>query len=224
MSSAFATQSNRGPWRSWGVPATTSFIILGLLLFMVICWCEWVGGSVTGEEFNPYTFERRSFRYRQSLFTKRQLEGITRTKKTPDKLSAYISARPWFPISTQDHWDLARDSTVIVDSLDWRSRPLVRLLTNEEFTSFWLDWSMNNSELSTYLWLAVIELAREDQYESIPLIFDAVLEIEDPLVFRNEIDGVMKTTYQVAAKSSADPQAKTRYQSLANEPFESRVP
>ena len=223
MSSAFPTQSNRGSWQSWAVPAISGFIVLGLVSLVVIYLCEWVGRNITGEEFNPYAFETRSFSYRQSLITKRQLKGITRTK-TQDPLSAYISARPWFPKTAEDQWDLVQDSTVEADSLDWRSRPLVRLLKNEDFTKFWLAWSANNSELSKYLWLAVIELAREDQYESIPLIFNAVSEIEDPVVFRNKIDAIMKTAYQVAARSSAEPEAESRFNNLANEPFESRVP
>ncbi len=192
MSSAFPTQSNRGSWQSWAVPVISGLIVLGLVLLVVIYLCEWVGRSVSGEEFNPYTFETRSFSYRQSLITTRQLKGIKRTKNQ-DSLSKFISAQPWFPTSTQDQWDLMEDSTVEGDSLDWRSRPLVRLLKNEDFTSFWLDWSANHPELAKYLWLTVIELARENQYESIPLIFDAVSEIEDPVIFRDKIDEVMKT-------------------------------
>ena len=192
MSSAFPTQSNRGSWQSWAVPVISGLIVLGLVLLVVIYLCEWVGRSVSGEEFNPYTFETRSFSYRQSLITTRQLKGIKRTKKQ-DSLSKFISAQPWFPTSTQDQWDLIEDSTVEGDSLDWRSRPLVRLLKNEDFTSFWLDWSANHPELVKYLWLTVIELARENQYESIPLIFDAVSEIEDPVIFRDKIEEVMKT-------------------------------
>ena len=53
--------------------------------------------------------------------------------------------------------------------------------------------SATRPELAKYLWLTVIELAREDQYESIPLIFDAVSEIEDPVIFRDKIEEVMKT-------------------------------
>ncbi|MEC7449137.1 MAG: hypothetical protein VYC80_09645 [Planctomycetota bacterium] len=192
MSSAFPTQSNRGSWQSWAVPVISGLIVLGLVLLVVIYLCEWVGRSVSGEEFNPYTFETRSFSYRQSLITTRQLKGIKRTKKQ-DSLSKFISAQPWFPTSTQDQWDLMEDSTVEGDSLDWRSRPLVRLLKNEDFTSFWLDWSANHPELSKYLWLTVIELARENQYESIPLIFDAVSEIEDPVIFRDKIEEIIKT-------------------------------
>ena len=192
MSSAFPTQSNKGSWQSWAVPVISGLIVLGLVLLVVIYQFEWVGRSVSGEEFNPYTFETRSFSYRQGLITKRQLKGIKRTKKQ-DSLSKFISAQPWFPASTQDQWDLMEDSTVEGDSLDWRSRPLVRLLKNVDFTSFWLDWSATRPELSKYLWLTVIELAREDQYESIPLIFDAVSEIKDPVIFRDKIEEVMKT-------------------------------
>ena len=224
MSSAFPTQSSRGAWKTWAVPATSGLIVLALVSLVVIYLCEWVGQSVEGKEFNPYTFETRSFSYRQSLITKRQIKGIKRTKENQDALSKYISAQPWYPTSTQDQWDLVRDSTVEADSLDWRSLPLLHLLNNEDFTSFWLNWSANHSELSKYLWLAVIELAREDQYESIPLIFDAVSEIQDPVVFRDEIKEFMKSAYLIASRLSADPEEESRFRILANESFESRVP
>lgn len=210
-------------WLSWGVPAISCLIVFGLLTVVVFILCEVVGTGITGKEFNPFTFETREFGYRQSLITRRQIKGITRSKSQND-LEFYISSQTWFPQSKQTRWDLAEDSTVTGDSLDWRSGPLVRLFENTAFKTYWLDWSSEHPVLEKSLWLAVVELARKDQYEAIPLIFDAVYDIEDKELFLDTLDDTLAAAYQSAAKATDDPQKAADFQRLADEAFRNRLP
>ena len=210
-------------WLSWGVPAISGLVVIGLLTTVIFVLCELVGTGVTGKEFNPYTLETREFGYRQSIITRRQIKGITRTT-SQDNLSSYISSQSWFPRSTESRWDLAEDSTVTKDSLDWRSQPWVRLLQESEFRSYWLDWSSENPDLAPSLWLAVVELAREDQYEAIPLVFDAVFDVQEAEPFLSTIDETLATAYRFAADSTDDPQQAAAYRRLADDPFRNRLP
>lgn len=210
-------------WLSWGVPAISGLVVIGMLTAVIFVLCELVGSGITGTEFNPYTLETREFGYRQSIITRRQIKGITRTT-SQDDLSSYISSQSWFPRSAKTRWDLAQDSTVTKDSLDWRSQPWLRLLQNNEFRSYWLDWSSKNPELAPSLWLAVVELAREDQYEAIPLVFDAVFDIQEAELFLSTIDETLATAYQLAADSTDDPQKAAAYRRLADDSFRNRLP
>lgn len=210
-------------WLSWGIPAISFVIVIGLLTVIILVLCEVVGTGITGKEFNPYTFETREFDYRQSLITQRQIKGITRTKSQSD-VAFYISSQTWFPQSKQTRWDLAEDSTVTGDSLDWRSQPLVRLFENQAFKTYWLDWSAEHPDLDKSLWLAVVELAREDQYEAVPLIFDAVYDIEDKELFLDTIDQTLTAAYLSAVDTAKDPQKATHFQNLADDPFRNRLP
>jgi hypothetical protein len=223
MMASNLTHPTKRTWLSWAVPAISGLVVIGVLTTVIVFLCEIVGTGITGKEFNPYTFETREFAYRQSIITRRQIKGITRTT-SQDNLSSYISSQSWFPPSTKTRWDLAEDSTVTKDSLDWRSQPWLRLLQDPEFQSYWLDWSSKNPDLAPSLWLSIVELARQDQYEAIPLVFDAVFDLQEADSFVSTIEETLASAYRLAADSTDDPQKAAVYRRLAAESFRNRLP
>ena len=221
--SASRSTSYRRNWWVWGIPVFLTLLIAGAIITVAILLSEWLGSSVQGVELNAANLQHRDFSYRKALFSGRQIQGIQRTRRV-GLIADYLAGRPWFTTQApKARWDLAWDSTVSDDSIDWRARPLADLLDDEKFNETWLAWSYEHPVDAPSLWLAARELAVNDLYEDTPDLFLIAKSSESVGEVEERITEFLEEAYSVAAKEAQDPERKQRLQALAESSFDSRI-
>ena len=214
----------RGTRRAWVVVVS----ILSLITLLIVASCggllEYFGVPVSGTEFNPETYEVRSFLYRVSPFTGRQTSGVSRSVQlTP--LGEMLNQGKWLPVATnQNRWDLITDSTVPRSS-DWLAADWGKLVQDVSFSQAWEAWNQKYPRAAGVVWPAVIELGREGCYDEIVPLLEGVTPKPPRLNdLVREIDRRLAERYRTAADESSDAELERHYRALAEPPFSQRNP
>ena len=214
----------RGTRRAWIVVVS----ILSLITLLIVASCgglmEYFGVPVSGSEFNPTTYEVRSFVYRVSPFTGRQTSGISRSvQMTP--LGEMLNQGKWLPAAPdQNRWDLITDSTVPRSS-DWLAADWGKLVQDVSLSQAWEAWNQKYPQAAAVIWPAVIELGRESCYGEIVPLLEAVTPKPPRLNdLVREIDRRLAERYRTAADESSDAELAKHYRTLAEQPFSQRHP
>jgi hypothetical protein len=175
-------------WLAW---------ILGLSLagFMVIVYF----GSVTGEEFNPYTLEHRTFQYYQVPGLHIQVTPISRDSSGAGFSTVLINDK-LVKTKTRKEWHLVW--AAIANRHTQRGDASILTQYIGESDSSWAQWSKDNPKTAKKFWPVVFDLARRNHYLLIPDVMEVGARSSDakPIEFANELDFSLAKQYVRAAK------------------------
>lgn len=174
MTTDGSRQPGRSPW-----PARIGLIVLLLLVACaVVVYSTIQMGVISGEEFSPTTFKRRSFTYYEIPLIGIQVSPIWHKDQSSD-LERFLVSDSLVPAAKGAdpkgvRWDLvyARrgevvshrgDAQILCNYFDARDR-------NEEET--WLTWTKKHQELASILWPVIRDLANQELYIFIPQLME----------------------------------------------------
>lgn len=126
-------------------------------------------GQVSGTEFSPESFDRRSFRYHEVPLLGWQVTPIKRDSAT-GTLETFLQQQDYFTAQAATRWDLImatqrgqiidpRGASILAPYLD-ANTPAAK--------SYWVDWSKQHPGHARWLWPEVVRLARRRLYVLIP--------------------------------------------------------
>ncbi len=160
--------------------ATVVTTALAVLLF----------GVVSGEEFTPDTFSRRSYHYVELPWLRIPLSPVRR-REHRSELEQLLVDQQYVAVSGPPYrWDLVlaqRGGTM------WRegdARILcIYLDARDPYDSLYgLDWTRANPALARLFWPQIASLARRELYLYMPELFVLAQTATDPEQFRQDID------------------------------------
>ncbi|MHB8971829.1 MAG: hypothetical protein ACYC3X_18275 [Pirellulaceae bacterium] len=173
------------------VASTLLLALVGTLIF----------GRVTGEEFAPDTWERRSYTYYELPLVRIQISSVTHQTSRP-QLEQDLVDKQYISISNPPkRWDLVRSYR---RGTLWRqgdAQILCRYLDAQDGddNNPWFSWTDSHPELATILWPEVAKLAREELYFVTPDLFELAASVTDPGTFRGDLNRVLARRYQELA-------------------------
>lgn len=148
-----------------------SGIVWAILSIVLLCIPAgiylYVSGWVSGVEFSPDDFSRRSFHYNEMPFFGVSVRGISYDDSTPvfeqTLLNDGLIVDPNRPVK---RWHLVSDSWSDIDSPDFDARLLCQFLDlrNELSESVWIKWNEDHPEFAKEFWPVIATLARENLY------------------------------------------------------------
>ena len=160
-------------------------------------------GRVAGEEFSPYTFQRRTYSYYEVPFIHFQITPVKRQIHRNPVEEMLVEERCVRAETSSQRWDLVAAhrggaawrqgaARILRYYLDARSRDGAR---------FWRTWTVEHATLAKTLWPAIAELARRRLYCCIPPLFNAALKNgQNPDEFQKTRDLLLARGYQQVAE------------------------
>ena len=183
--------------RRWLKLAVTAVIVVGVLFLLVMTF-----GQVTGLEFSPDRFERRSFVYYQIPLLKLQISPVLRDNVSNDlerhiRRQKLISGPP-----RSRRWDVVSVSFGAEASpREGPAQVLCRYLDqSDERDLWWLQWSRAHPELAGPFWSAIQQAAQLNAYFLIPEMFDLAVHAKDPTDFCEQLDELLTRRYTEVAR------------------------
>ena len=172
-------------------------LALGALIFLELAF-----GRVTGSEFSPDRFERRTFTYYQIPWLQVQISPAIRDDVT-NELERYVRRKKLIsasPVSRQ--WDVVSLSFAADRGAEnGQAQILCRYLDlqDAERNPWWLKWSQEHPEHAQSLWEAVQQAAQLDAYFFVPELFDLALRTEDADEFSRQLNAWLTQQYSELA-------------------------
>jgi len=194
--------------------STVSCLVVGLFIVLIF-------GAVFGEEFSPQLFSHRSYYYWRIPLIRVQVWPVGRSQSSRSATADYLVKQKYVRVAANPRWDLVHSSAD--PSLRWSGDAMIlttylaaRSAQTDE--PFWLEWTKNHKQLARILWPEVAKLARTNQYELLPLVFDAAASTTTPKQLSRELSQRLAREYEALAKVAVqqkhDKQA-TEYQAVA---------
>jgi hypothetical protein len=165
-----------------------------------------VFGSVSGEEFSPDLFQRRTFQYYEIPLLGFQITPIFREDATND-LERYLSSQKLVQnTAVEPRWNLvwARqgaqsshlgDAGILCAYLDAR---------DADENSVWQTWSTKNPQLAKTLWATVDRLAEQGHYVLIPDVFSLASQAGEAVAFEQAVADTLAARYEMLARTQLD--------------------
>jgi hypothetical protein len=144
----------------------------GVLGFFIVMWL----GQVNGEEFNPYTLDRRSFYYYQIPGLRLQVSPINR-KTLKGGFEKHLINKKLVKVTNTSAWHLVRATGARQQPVQGDASILIDYFGSG--SSSWKTWSSANPKLAVQFWPVVIDLARRNHYLLIPDLMELALENTD---------------------------------------------
>lgn len=169
-------------------------VVIFLLVMTVITL---LFGRVSGEEFSPSDFKRRSFHFYELPIVGIQIWPMQRFDSTSDVESDLV-ANKLIVVSTPTtpRWDLVHgargasliegDAAFLCHYFDLRSRT---------YTLAWGDWNNKHPELAKILWPMIQKLAEQELYSFMPDVFNLAETASDPTAFQSDLNMLVAQTY-----------------------------
>jgi hypothetical protein len=195
MTTAVATSKTaRRPWpRSVRLAGWTTLAVLGAGVIGYLGTATL--GAVTGTEFCPQTFERRSYTYYELPFIHVQIKG-EKHKDVSAATEVFLTSKKYVTQKTggKQDWHLIHG----LRGGNWRTGSAELLMNyldakNAEDYHRWVKWSEDHPELATEFWPAVQTLAEQSRYIDMPDLFDLTKTHDDATKLKQAIDSVLTT-------------------------------
>jgi hypothetical protein len=162
--------SSRIPWWVKILIACLAALIIGCILIGVTA----IFGRVTGTEFSPQTFDRRTYSYWQLPLVRIQITQVTRVVST-GALENHLMSNAYIPATPNQitAWDLVKksvgtggesvnDPQILLDYLD---------LEDAGGYQVWLRWSEDHPDYAQVFWPVIARLVRGNLYLYLPEFF-----------------------------------------------------
>lgn len=182
-------------------PLILSLTGLGLFLSAVVVLLVLYGmGQVSGVEFSPDDFSRRSFSYNQMPWTdwvvvkKVYSDRTTDLEKslTGDKLirSVILKKKRWHLISEFG-------SSLVPDQCDARFLTGYLDKYDKDGNNYWDTWNTDYPKCAKVFWPEVADLARDEMYLKVADVMRVAMSVseDDPQPFQVELQTVLSDVY-----------------------------
>ena len=185
-------------WTRWilallGVACAGCFVLLGTLSF----------GLVSGEEFGPDTFERRSYWYYELPLVRVKITPVVRDVQRHQLETLLVTKKYVIPQSPPKRWDLVASQR---GGQDWRRGDAQILCSyldawdpDNNMTSYWETWTTDHPALAKILWPEIATLARRELYFLIPPLLEKSLEHEKPQPLQDDLNRLLANSYDMLA-------------------------
>jgi len=159
-------------------------------------------GLVTGQEFSPDTFKRRSFTYHQIPLVGWQVTPIWYVDQTNDLEQYVVTEKLLPPVASQARWDLVH-AVEGTSNTHGEARILCRYLdaVDKNGAHVWLDWSQTHKDLAKILWPAITEVAREQLYSFVPTLLRLARSATAVDQFQSDLDQTLADHYLALAQA-----------------------
>ncbi len=161
-------------------------------------------GSVSGVEFAPDTFQRRTYRYYEIPLIHLKVSPLKRYVNQTQFEQFLVNGNYITTKSTPQRWDLVSASRT---GGTWRvgdAKILCQYLDAWDLeantVSYWESWTKDHSSLGKVLWPEVAQLARQELYFLIPPLFDMALAADKPPVLHNDLNAWLARSYERLAE------------------------
>ena len=175
------------------------FGVLGLLGIGVVTYiATCLFGFVSGEEFSPDTFARRSFYYYQIPLIHLQVSPIGRDDQT-NALETHLCAKKYVPVDKKKkpRWDLvlARRAGVVITQGD--AAILCAYLDSEDKDGnlCWKKWTEDHPKVAKILWPEVARVARRQLYMFTPEMLELATGAANVDAFALELNRLLARKY-----------------------------
>ncbi len=180
------------------------FGVLGTFgLLIVIFFATCLFGFISGEEFSPDAFSRRSFYYYQIPLIQLQVWPIDRKDTTSD-LENYLRTKKYVPVKKTGElqWDLvftARaqmviaqgDAAILCSYLD---------IKNQGGDFYWKKWTEDNPKAAKILWPEIARVASQQLYMFTPDMLELARGASDVNAFDRELDRMLAQKFSDLAR------------------------
>ncbi len=171
-------------------------VLIGTLIVstFAVLFYSYTFGWVSGTEFSPQTFKRRSFSYVQFPFTKTQLSPLYRNDST-GTLEQHLNQNKLLGTrkNTEVRWDLVQDNVTDPRSEACDSAILCSYLdAGEQYGEpVWLAWSNTHPKMEKILWPKVALLARHNLYYLVPAVMNVAQAAADDIQLKKELETLL---------------------------------
>ncbi len=185
-------------------------VLVALLVLAGALMIVWTGtllfGQVSGEEFAPDTFERRSYTYFELPVVRVQVTPVWRTVHRPQLEQALVDGRYIASQSPPGRWDLA--VSVRLGQI-WRegdAHILTRYLDawNVEGELHWLEWTTSNPARARIFWPEIARLAQQELYLFMPELFALAAMPATAQAFQGDLNRLLAGKYEELAGVELD--------------------
>lgn len=169
---------------------------LGVLFVVMITL---MFGRVSGEEFAPADFRRRSFHYYELPVVSVQVWPLKRFDIETELHDELVKKKLLPPTEAEERWDLVRgyrgdttvekgDAAFLCDYLDLRDYQGKRV---------WLDWTTDHPQLAKIFWPVIHQLALQELYVFMPDLFEFALQAKEAEAdkFQPALDALLAAKY-----------------------------
>lgn len=172
--------------------------LVAVLMAGVFAYSTLEFGLITGEEFSPFSFQRRSFWYYEVPLVGIQVSPISHDDTTGD-LETYLVAQKLVAPQTlkAERWDLIQAHAGRTEAAQGDAAILHNYLVagSSGKDAYWLKWTKDHPEKAKHLWSAVSQLAEQELYMLIPEVIDAAGEQTDLVEMEKQIDTALQRQY-----------------------------
>lgn len=184
MSTSTTPTTSTSPRRRkpWVVPNWVYGLGLALLVVAFIGGLTMMFGRVSGEEFSPYEFKRRTFSFYEIPLVRLQVWPIKHIDATGD-VETEVVAKKLITIKppAEPRWDLVlgyRGSAQVAEGdANILCRYFDRLDSSAERT--WQTWTQEQPKLAKILWPRIAKLAEDDLYLFMPDLFELAAQASE---------------------------------------------
>jgi tetratricopeptide (TPR) repeat protein len=161
-------------------------------------------GLVSGSEFCPHTFKRRSFVYYEIPVLRIQAWPIRRDDAT-GSLERHLTTKRFLvqDKSVQPRWDLVQCIQAPTHVMNGDASILCNYLDANDAAGklYWRDWTEKNQDRAKILWPAVADAARQQAYPLVPKLMRSAQYLRDPAELRAELKRAAAEEYRRMAES-----------------------
>lgn len=195
-------------WRSrlgWGLLtiAGASFLVTFIVMLF---------GQVVGEEFSPFSFQRRSFHYFKLPLLRVQVWPVRRVDVSND-LEEFLGRQAYLAgDGGKTQWDLVRSRR---SGRAWQlgdAHLLCRYLdaVDDQGIRFWFRWTQREPEKARLFWSEVADLAQADLYFLIPELFQLAEAVQDAAGLQQRMETLLSRKLEFLAVIQHQQQNYTR--------------
>lgn len=199
MSTTLPTAARPRTKRSFDLPkwvygAGLVLLILGLLFVVTL-----VFGRISGEEFAPQTFQRRTFHYYEVPLLRLQVWPVKRFNSTGDVEDKLVKQK-LLPAATVaiPRWDLVRGYRGSKTIAEGDALILIRYLDEYDDTKntyIWNTWTTDQPDIAKVFWPHVARLAEQELYFFLPDLFELAVNAKHASTFTVELEKLLATKY-----------------------------
>lgn len=171
---------------------------IGSLALLFIIMVVMVFGKVTGEEFSPSDFKRRSFHYYELPVVGLQVWPIKHFDATgPLEFDLLTKKLIVLNPAPTPRWDLVRGQRVSQAENEGDAEILCSYLDQRDRTGnfSWHDWTNEHPKLAAILWPAIAQLADQELYVFVPDAFALAAAATDENTFGPALNQLLAQKY-----------------------------
>ena len=177
-------------------------LLTGVILVPIGLLVMFASGQISGQEFSPDDFSRRSFKYNQTPWFNWVLSKKTYSDQTTTLEESLVMDGFVVPvINKTKNWHLVRDSgtsgRLMSHECDARFLTDYLDLRNDEGDYYWTQWNTDYPQSAKIFWPKIVDLARHQMYLKIPEVMQVAMELQsdEPDEFEKVLDQVIAQAY-----------------------------